>query len=42
VRFAIPARTVHVASLPDTQGQTSKENAHKTSLEAAPEYRSQH
>ena len=42
VRFAIQARTVHVASLPDTQGQTSKENAHKTSLEAAPEYRSQH
>src|SRR3546814_10358859 len=26
VRFAIPARTVHVASLPDTLGQMSKEN----------------
>jgi len=42
VRFATPARTVHVASLPDMSMQRSPDTGEKTSTLAPPAYRARH
>lgn len=42
VRFAIPARTVHVASLPKVTDRPSSETDRQTSPQARAEYRAQH
>jgi len=42
VRFALPARTVHVASLPEMSERLPGKNTDRTSMRAEPSYRAQH
>ncbi|MCG6577542.1 mechanosensitive ion channel family protein [Pseudomonas sp. AF32] len=42
VRFALPARTVHVASLPEVSERLPGKNTDRTSMRAEPSYRAQH